>query len=75
MGVHENIGFATFPKQGRMAGKPVRVCFNYDADQWIAGVCVRDDEEEPGRMIIRLDDGRHVLTTECQWQPAASAAP
>lgn len=33
------------------------------------GVMERDDSEEPFRGIIRLDDGRHILTTECQWQP------
>jgi hypothetical protein len=36
----------------------------------LMGEVVRDDIEAPYIMIIRLDDGRHVLATECQWQPA-----
>ncbi len=31
------------------------------------GVIVRDDKEEPGEKIIKLDDGRYVLATECQY--------
>jgi hypothetical protein len=31
-------------------------------------VVVRDDISEPFVGIIRLDDGRHVLMTECQFQ-------
>lgn len=57
-----------FPRQGKWWGKTVRVCFNYDTSKTLLGVVVRDDEEEPGRMIIRLEDGRHVLSTECQYQ-------
>lgn len=59
-----------FPAQGAYAGRPVRVCFNYDTSRTCNGVVVRDDKEAPGVMIIRLDDGRHVLATECQRQPA-----
>jgi hypothetical protein len=29
---------------------------------------VRDDISKPFVGIIRLDDGRHVLMTECQFQ-------
>jgi hypothetical protein len=69
MGVVKNVGADTFPKQGRNLGRNVRVCFNYDTSRWFNAVCVRDDVEEPGVEIFRLDDGRHVLSTECQWQP------
>ena len=57
-----------FPKQGAFLGKKVCVCFNYDPEIQFPGVVVRDDAEEPGRMIIRLDDGRYVLSTECQYK-------
>lgn len=57
-----------FPKQGVWLGKRVVVCFNYDTSRQFPGVVVRDDAEEPGRMIIGLDDGRYVLSTECQYR-------
>jgi hypothetical protein len=66
MGVHPNIGFLRFPKQGDWVGQRVRVLFDYDTTMQIEGTIVRDDAEEPGRTIIQLDDGRFVLTTECQ---------
>lgn len=68
MGCVSNVGHDKFPKQGAYAGKRVRVMFDY-REPIYGGVMVRDDSEEPFRAIIRLDDGRHILTTECQWQP------
>jgi hypothetical protein len=44
------------------------VCFQYDTSRTCNGTIVRDDLEDPWQMIIRLDDGRHVLATECQYQ-------
>lgn len=69
MGVSKNIGINTFPIQGLLAGLRVNVCFNYDTENSIQGTLVRDDAEDPFVQIIRLDDGRFVLTTECQYQP------
>lgn len=63
------IGFDRFPKQGAFKGRRVRVCFNYDASREVMGTVIRDDEEEPGRLIIQLDDGRVVLSTECMYSP------
>ncbi|MBV2127939.1 hypothetical protein [Arsukibacterium indicum] len=68
MGVHENIGFSDFPDQSQTSGKAVEVCFNYDSSKILPGTCVRDDLEEPFMTIIKLDDGRHVLSTECQFR-------
>ena len=48
------------------------MCFNYDTSACIFGEVIRDDAEAPGVMIIRLDDSRYVLSTECQWQPVSS---
>jgi hypothetical protein len=69
MGVIANINYDEFPKQGSYLGRRVEVCFHYDANKRIGGVIVRDDAEDPHRTIIRLDDGRYVLTTECQYGP------
>jgi hypothetical protein len=72
MGVHPNIGFKGFPKQGAHLNKGVVVCFNYDLANTIPGVVVRDDSEEPFRTIIELADGRFVEASECQYSiPAA----
>jgi len=67
MGVVKNVGFDFFPKQGNHLNKRVSVCFRYDSKNCLLGRIVRDDREEPGVEIIALDDGRYVLTTECQY--------
>lgn len=68
MGIVANIDFNHYPKQTEMAGRRVLVCFKYDTQHTIPATVVRDDEEDPGRTILRLDDGRIVLGTECQWR-------
>lgn len=70
MGAHENISADRWPKQGAYLGRRVSVCFHYDTSREFPGVIVRDDDEEPGRLIIRLDDGRVVLATECMYSLA-----
>jgi hypothetical protein len=67
MGVVPNISHDKFPQQGKFLNQRVQVCFNYDTSKLIGGAIVRDDTEEPGREIIKLDDGRYVLSTECQY--------
>ena len=67
MGIHANIDRDKFPKQGGFLNKRVRVCFHYNIDKVQYGRVVRDDSEAPGIGIIVLDDGRFVLTTECQY--------
>lgn len=72
MGVHNGIDIQCFPRQAEGAfglNARVTVCFNYDTSQTIGGTIVRSDLDEPGRTIIRLDDGRHILSTECQYSP------
>lgn len=69
MGAIASITHETFPKQGSSLGKRVEVFFHDDLDHRVGGVMVRDDYEEPWRTIIALDDGRYVLTTECQYSP------
>jgi hypothetical protein len=69
MGNHPAIAADKFPTQGPYAWARVSVCFHHDTSQSIKGTMVRNDQGEPWVDIIRLDDGRYVLTTECQWQP------
>lgn len=66
MGCVKGISYDEFPKQGRWLNRRVAVCFNYDTARLIMGTIVRDDADEPYRTIIRLDDDRYVLSTECQ---------
>lgn len=68
MGSVETIAAKKWPKQGSWIGQRCNVMFHYDAREILEGTYVRDDEEEPWVTIIRLDDGRYVLTTECQHQ-------
>ena len=69
MGVEFNVSFSKFPKQGEWLGKRTRVCFNYDTDNIIWGIIVRDDIEQPFKTIIKLDDNRYILATECMHSP------
>lgn len=69
MGIVPNVGADHWPKQGPYLGMECEVCFHYDTSRMFLGTIVRDDVEEPGRLIIRLDDGRTVLATECMYSP------
>ena len=68
MGTSPHIDAKKFPQQGSLLGRKVNVCFYRYTHRQIGGVVVRDDITEPFVGIIRLDDGRHVLMTECQFQ-------
>lgn len=68
MGNHKSISHDTFPEQGSMLGKRVKVFFLSDTTKTIDGEIVRDDMEDPWVTIIHLVDGRLVLSTECQYQ-------
>lgn len=67
MGVHANITKDKFPGQRSFRGKRTRVCFHYDMTVEFPGTIIRADAEEPGIIIIQLDNGRVVLDTECQF--------
>jgi hypothetical protein len=67
MGTVANIGMYCFPRQSDWVGRRVRVCFHYDTEVAIGGEMVRDDYEAPWLCIIKLDDGRYVMATECQY--------
>lgn len=67
MGTHPNIGKHRFPKQGKNLNRRVKVIFDFNTSDVIFGLIVRDDMEAPWQTIIRLDDGKTVLGTECQY--------
>jgi hypothetical protein len=67
MGIAANVGYDQYPQQGSQLGARVEVCFHYDTSRTVGGAVVRDDNEEPYRQIIALDDGRYVLSTECMY--------
>ncbi len=74
MGCHKNVGKDKFPKQGEYLGKRCKVIFFYDASSEVMGTVVRDDAEDPWRTFIKLDDGRVVTSTECQYNPTEEEA-
>jgi hypothetical protein len=67
MGVVKNVDFDKFPQQSVFLGKGIRACFSYDISHAVNGTIVRMDIEAPYVTILKLDDGRFVLSTECQY--------
>lgn len=67
MGCVETISAYRFPKQSEYVNRRCEVCFHFDTSLTIGGVILRDDREEPFETIIKLDDGRIVRATECQY--------
>lgn len=73
MGVVNTINYDHFPKQADenykypKLGKRVKVCYKYDTTRTHMGTIVRNDIEEPGETIIKLDNGRYVRAEECQY--------
>jgi hypothetical protein len=69
MGNVATIRHDAFPRQSEIhpPGTRLWVFFHNDLAHILPGTVVRNDDEAPHRMIIRLDDGRYVLQTECQY--------
>lgn len=67
MGVSQFVNHDKYPEQGSHLNKRVRVCFNYEEKPNFDGTVIRDDKTEPWRLIILLDNGRVILSTECQY--------
>lgn len=63
----DTVGLHLYPKQSKDVGKDVNVCFRKDLSNQLSGILVRDDMESPYVTIIRLNDGRYVLSDECQY--------
>ena len=58
-----------FPRQGSYLHSRVSVSFDMEGGGTIGGEVVRDDIDRPYIGIIRLDDDRHVLMSECYYMP------
>lgn len=73
MGCVDTITYDKFPIQADEnykyphLGKRVEVCYHYDTNKKHLGIIVRDDREEPFETIIKLDNGRYLRATECQF--------
>ena len=72
MGCIDTITYDKFPKQKDenytyLVGSRVKVCYHYDTSKYHYGTIVRDDLEEPFETIIKLDNGRYLRATECQF--------
>ena len=75
MGCIDTITYEKFPKQKDenyeypkfKVGSRVKVCYHYDTSKYHYGIIVRDDLEEPFETIIKLDNGRYLRATECQF--------
>lgn len=68
MGCVKNITYDKFPKQyENYIGQRVKVCYHYDTNHYHYGEIVREDREEPFETIIKLDNGRYLRATECQY--------
>lgn len=68
MGANQYVSHDKFPSQAAYLGKRVLVLFNFHDEHTVKGTVVRDDKTEPWMMLIRLDDGRYINSTECQYQ-------
>jgi len=75
MGCISTITATKFPKQGKWVGCRTEVCFHFDTTHVLWGTIVRDDREEPFETIIKLDDGRFLRASECQYSPQEFGAP
>ena len=67
MGCIDTITHDKFTKQRDKNRNRVKVCYHYDTSKYHYGTIVRDDMEEPFETIIKLDNGRYLRATECQF--------
>jgi hypothetical protein len=66
MSVHKNITRTKFPQQEHI-GVEVAVTFHYDTKNPMRGHIVRSDVNSPFITIIKLVDGRYILSDECHY--------
>ena len=82
MGCVDTITYDNFPKQKDenykypqfKVGSRVKVFYHYDTSKYHYGTIVRDDLEEPFETIIKLDNGRYLRATECQFSHVDEAS-
>ena len=67
MGCVETITAYTFPRQSEYVNRRCEICFHFDRSVRFFGTIIRDDREDPFETLIKLDDGRTIRATECQY--------
>jgi len=70
MGSVATITNNSFPRQGRLLLTVVKLWFHHDMSVVFYANVVRDDAEQPFITIFKLNDGRYILSTECQYAEA-----
>ena len=67
--LYENVTSSRFPKQCEARlNRKVFALFHDDLMLRVPGTLVRCDEEMPYVTILKLDDGRFILDTECIFE-------
>ncbi len=67
MGCVKTISAFSFPMQSEYVNRRCEVCFHYDTTVKFFGTIIRDDRADPFETLIKLDDGRVIRATECQY--------
>lgn len=73
MGCVRTISYDKFPEQNDIyheypeLGKRVKIYYHYDTSKYHYGTIVRSDAEAPYHTIIKTDNGRYMLGSECQY--------
>jgi hypothetical protein len=74
--LYENVTSKRFPIQCEARlNRRVYVVFHDNLMEKLGGQLVRCDEEMPFVTIIKLDDGRHVLDSECLFDYEDTYSP
>lgn len=67
MGCVNYINYTFYPEQATDLGRKVKVCYYFDSSKVHYGTIIRSDVSEPYLTIIKLDNGRVLLASECQY--------
>ncbi|MHA7878805.1 MAG: hypothetical protein ACX931_03370 [Saccharospirillum sp.] len=74
MSRYKYVGKERYPKQDtELRGHSVVVMLEYDSRKPQRGEVLRADAEPPHEVVIRLEDGRIVLGSECTFKRAIEA--
>jgi hypothetical protein len=74
MSRYKYIGKGKYPSQNSdLHHKTVVVMLEYDSREPLRGEVLRADDAAPHEVVIKLDDGRIVLGSECTFKRAVEA--
>lgn len=74
MGEYKYLGVEKYPKQDPLLiDKKVVVMLAFDSKRPLRGRVLRADAELPREVVIKLDDDRIVLGSECSYKIAIEA--